>query len=53
MVNQLRHTAATFMRKRHGLDAARVILGHRSPVVTEIYAELDQAKAMQIMAEVG
>jgi len=51
--NQLRHNAATFLRKQYGLDAARVILGHSSPAVTEIYAELDHAKAMQIMAEVG
>ena len=51
--NQLRHNAATFLRKQYGLDAARVILGHSSPVVTEVYAELDHAKAMQIMAEVG
>jgi integrase len=51
--NQLRHNAATSLRKQYGLDAARAILGHSSPVVTEVYAELDQAKAMQIMAEVG
>ncbi|MCF7975527.1 MAG: site-specific integrase [Phycisphaerae bacterium] len=51
--NRLRHNAATFLRKEFGLDAARVILGHSSPTVTEVYAELDYEKAAQIMAQVG
>jgi len=51
--HQLRHTAATVIRREYGLDAARAVLGHRSPVVTEIYAELDHAKAEQVMAQVG
>lgn len=51
--NRLRHTAATRLRKQFGLDAARVILGHSSPVVTEIYAELDHARAAEIMGRVG
>ena len=51
--NQLRHSAATALRKKYGLDAARVILGHASTAVTEVYAELDGEKAREIMAEVG
>ena len=51
--NQLRHSAATFLRKQFGIEAARVVLGHRSALITEIYAELDQQKAADIMAEVG
>ena len=51
--NQLRHNAATFLRKEFGIDAARIILGHRSPAVTEVYAELDHAKAIDIMNKVG
>ena len=51
--NQLRHNAATFLRKEYGIEAARVILGHASASVTEVYAELDHAKAAQIMAQVG
>lgn len=51
--NQLRHNAATYLRKEFGLDAARTILGHNSPVVTEIYAELDRDKAAAIMSKVG
>lgn len=51
--NRLRHTAATFLRKEFGIDAARVILGHSSPTVTEVYAELDYGKAAEIMAKIG
>lgn len=51
--HQLRHNAATWLRKEFGLDVARVVLGHRSPAITEIYAELDFAKAMEVMGKVG
>ncbi|MBN2562330.1 MAG: tyrosine-type recombinase/integrase [Phycisphaerae bacterium] len=51
--NQLRHNAATFLRKEFGIEAARVVLGHASSAVTEIYAELDLTKAADIMARVG
>jgi hypothetical protein len=32
---------------------AWAVLGHSSPVVTEVYAELDQAKASEAMERVG
>jgi integrase len=51
--HQLRHTKATEIRRVAGLDAARAVLGHRSPVVTEVYAELDLAKAAEVMAKIG
>ena len=51
--NQLRHNAATFLRKQFGIEAARVVLGHSSAQVTEIYAERDLAKAAEIMGRVG
>jgi len=51
--HQLRHTFATLVRKRFGLDAARAVLGHRSPVVTEIYAEIDRDKSSQVVASIG
>lgn len=51
--NQLRHNAATFLRKTYGIEAAQVILGHRTLSVTEIYAEKNVAAAQRIMAEVG
>jgi integrase len=50
--NQLRHNAATRLRREFGLDVARAVLGHSSPVVTEVYAELDGAKAAEAMEKV-
>jgi integrase len=51
--NQLRHTKATEIRREVGLDSARAVLGHRSPAVTEVYAELDRAKAAEVMERLG
>jgi integrase len=51
--NQLRHNAATYLRRKLGLDVARVVLGHSSPVVTEVYAEVDREKALDVMGKVG
>jgi integrase len=51
--HQLRHTKATEIRREAGLDAARAVLGHRSPVMTEVYAELDMAKAAEVMERLG
>jgi integrase len=51
--HQLRHNAATYFRKEFGIEAARVVLGHKSAGVTEIYAELDRMKAAEIMGRVG
>ncbi len=51
--HQLRHNAATRLRREFGLDVARAVLGHSSPVVTELYAELDGAKAAEAMERVG
>ncbi len=51
--HQLRHNAATRLRREFGLDVARAVLGHTSPVVTEVYAELDGAKAAEAMEKVG
>jgi integrase len=51
--NRLRHNAATRLRREFGLDVARAVLGHASPVVTEVYAELDGAKAAEAMERVG
>lgn len=50
--HQLRHSAATNLRKDYGIEAAQLVLGHRSAAVTEIYAELDAAKATAIMEAV-
>lgn len=51
--NQIRHTASTEIRKRFGIDAARAVDGHGSTSTTEIYAELDAEKAIEVMREVG
>ena len=51
--NRLRHTAATEIRKRFGLEAAQVVLGHSAADVTQIYAERDLTKAAAVVREVG
>jgi integrase len=51
--HQLRHTKATEIRREAGIDAARAVLGHRSPAITETYAELDMGKAAAIMERIG
>jgi integrase len=51
--HRLRHSAATRLRREFGLDVARAVLGHSSPIVTELYAELDGAKAAEAMERVG
>jgi integrase len=51
--HQLRHNCATRLRRAFGLEAARVVLGHTSAAVTELYAEMDAGAAAAAMAEVG
>ena len=51
--HQLRHNAATRLRKEYGLEAAQVVLGHRTANVTQVYAERDQGLARDIMAQSG
>jgi integrase len=51
--NQLRHSAATEIRKLFGLEAAQVTLGHSNADVSQIYAERDLQKAAAVMAQVG
>jgi hypothetical protein len=50
---QLRHNAGTRLRKEYGLEAAQVILGHKTLTVTQVYAEKNVAAALKIMGEVG
>jgi integrase len=50
---QLRHTAATLIRAKYGLEAAKAILGHSRVETSEIYAERDLGRAEEIMAEIG
>ena len=51
--HQLRHNAATELRKEFGIEAARIILGHRSAAITEVYAEKDEQQAVEAMMKVG
>ncbi len=51
--NQLRHSQATLIRERYGREAARTVLGHSDPRVTDIYAERDFTMAAKIMQEMG
>jgi integrase len=51
--NQLRHTAATTIRKKFGLEAAQVILGHAAADVTQVYAERDADKARDVARQIG
>jgi integrase len=51
--HQLRHNCATKVRRLYGLDGAMAVLGHKIGIVTEIYAERDFQKAIEIMREIG
>jgi integrase len=51
--NQLRHAAATEIRKKFGLEAAQVILGHAAADVTQVYAERDADKARAVVRQIG
>lgn len=51
--HQLRHSCATRVRARFGLDAARAVLGHAQAGVTMEYAHLDLRKAVEAMARIG
>jgi integrase len=51
--NQLRHAAATEVRREFGLEAAQVILGHSQANITQVYAERDLAKGVLVAAAIG
>jgi integrase len=51
--NQLRHTHATEVRRRYGLEAAQATLGHSRADVTQVYAERDLALAAKVASEIG
>jgi integrase len=51
--NQLRHSFATEVRRKFGLEAAQVLLGHERADVTQVYAEKNAALAAQVAAEIG
>ena len=51
--NQLRHSAATKVRRMFNLEAAQVVLGHAKADVTQVYAERDSALAVEVMKRIG
>ena len=51
--NQLRHNAATLVRKHYGLEGAQVILGHSDIGISQVYAERDSSKAVSIARAIG
>jgi integrase len=51
--HQLRHSAATELKRLFGTEVARVILGHRSVSMTEHYAETDATRAVEIVSRIG
>jgi integrase len=50
---RLRHNHATEVRRRYGLEAAQVALGHAKADVTQVYAERDGALARRVAMELG
>ena len=52
--HQLRHAAATRIRKAAGLEAAAVVLGHSSATLTDrVYAERDESAAVAVLRKIG
>jgi site-specific recombinase XerD len=51
--NQLRHNAATKIRGQFGLEAAASILGHSEVGVTQVYAEADRTRAIEVARVMG
>jgi site-specific recombinase XerC len=51
--NRLRHSAATKIRRQFGLEAAQCVLGHSNAAVTEVYAERDLQKAVEVARKIG
>jgi integrase len=51
--NRLRHSFATEVRRGHGLEATQVLLGHSKANITEVYAERDLAKGVEVARLIG
>ena len=37
----------------YGLEVARVLLGHKHAAITEVYAEADVQKAVEVVGKIG
>jgi hypothetical protein len=49
----LRHTQATLIREKFGLEGAQVVLGHADPKMSERYAEQSLELAKKVMRTIG
>ena len=52
-MHAIRHTAGTRIRKEFGLEAAQLLLGHAKADVTQVYAETNAAKAVEVARKIG
>jgi integrase len=52
-VLQVRHTRATEVRERYGVEGAAATLGHRRVETTQIYAEKNERLSREIAREIG
>ena len=51
--HQIRHTNATEVRRRFGIEAAQVVLGHKDVKVTQVYAERNLELAHKVARAMG
>jgi integrase len=51
--HQLRHSKATETRRQFGLEAAQIALGHARADITEVYAERDRQRSIEIARQTG
>lgn len=51
--HQLRHNAATQLRREAGIETTRCALGLSSVAIAEVYAELDLDKAREVIGKFG
>lgn len=51
--NQLRHAAATRIRAEHGLEVAQILLGHSKLETSQVYAERDEKRALDVVKRIG
>jgi integrase len=49
----LRHTAATAIRGRYGIEVTQAVLGHSELRTTQIYGEKNLSAAREVMKEIG
>jgi integrase len=50
---ELRHTRATEVRERYGVEGAAAAMGHRRVETTQIYAEMNERLSQDIAREIG